>query len=66
MPGAARDFSRSPLNSPHPDPVVARKNRITLVLLLAIIAGMLAATVVGREHIMDVMTKNKSAHGARQ
>ena len=50
--------------SPH-DPVIARKNRITLVLLLSLVAAMVAGTVVGRESVYEVMTKNKSAHGKR-
>lgn len=50
--------------SPH-DPVVARKNRITLVLLLSLVAAMVAGTVIGRESVYEAMTKNKSAHSKR-
>lgn len=50
--------------SPH-DPVIARKNRITLVLLLSLVAAMVAGTVIGRESVYEAMTKNKSAHSKR-
>lgn len=56
---------REQVVSPH-DPAIVRKNRITLVVLLAIVGAMLVGTVVGRESIYDAMTKNKSAHGSKR
>jgi hypothetical protein len=47
------------------DPAVARRNRITLVVLLAIVGSLFAATIINREGVYHAMTNNKSAHGKR-
>lgn len=50
--------------SPH-DPVVAKRNRITLVVLLVIIAGLLTATYLGRATVYHAMMSDQGAHGKR-
>jgi hypothetical protein len=47
------------------DPAIAKRNRITLVVLLAVVAGLLTATYVGRATIYQVMMTDQGAHGKR-
>lgn len=50
--------------SPH-DPAIAKRNRITLVVLLVLIAGLLTATYAGRATVYNVMMTDQGAHGKR-
>ena len=46
------------------DPAIAKRNRITLVVLLTMIAGLLTATYVLRAPIYHAMMSDQGAHSA--
>jgi hypothetical protein len=50
--------------SPH-DPAIAKRNRITLAVLLLIVAGLLTATYAFRGPIYHAMMTDQGAHGKR-